>query len=1109
MEEPQSPKKGSVFQMAAENADVRSTDSLSKYLADSYTTTPPELTELFAEIPSLSKLGELIHNVFLSAEIKDLTPEVSQLCEKATRYLINDYKTQKESSEQASKSLGRSKRLVDYAALLAQNPTDITLAKLQIIELQRENQELQQKMDDISNEIKVQQDECEKLFQEKIELTNKLTQQANEHKNDISKLRFEYSQLADSQQNAIDQSKLAEVQITDLKKLLAAANDDSSSHKREVEELKATIASKNQLINKYRQQLKSKDQQFSDFKDQKERETLELSTTLMSQNNLLEDKNNAAMKKLARYIKNQAGQIEILTQANRKATTILDKQNYLLDKYEDELVHSSNVTEDLNRKLADLRDENVMLKDRIETQDQNSNKDNEELVKLRGIVEAACLGLAPAYSVTPDQLPSICHELSGTRIDPETAKNLRALNAICDGLGLFIINLLRTGEANLEFLRENPLKFTSTMKSDIKHEIEKTRLFLGTLSYSDATEDKVMKYLLNPEANFDPDFNSDTQLSAVLTEVLRREREFMSKMFDNLEQVREVLPAFDCKTHELPEALSTYLLQMKPVFKDLLSIISSTLHYHGSLSDIFACLCKYIEETSQILQVMDDEIRPLIKFNGKIVDMPQKLIDVLVEYKDTFDNLDTVSKRELTDATIDFEKKKSLLMRENDGLKDKIGHKDKVINSLQKQLEKLASDLEDSKTSESALTMMTDEASKNNKILSSSKQTLEDTISRLNQENQRLEQLLENKQNNYERRLNELIEKERAIQKQTQEREKKRYEEQINVLEKQVSDLNTRIQEEQLQHMTNERNLKKQAQTFQRNMRRLEQDKLDLSTTVEHLQNEPMSNQIIDDLMQKLSDARIKNKELLCEINRLRNTNTSPQVSTRSINSPSKTVSQSSMSVSDERTFIDKVGEVLDEFIGKEVTWTKQRVHKTVEAMTEHIKNLEQSLDKKQQRTLWSQWAEETLKSLDPKYKGGISDNEMRQKLADYCVASGNRTKMIDMITTLREEKSHLLSQVNSPQKKGTSPAKSDKTPEKSEISTPKSATKSGETKTRDVKIDTEATEDTNNEGKQTFKSWALVGLFVALSRKDNGVSRFEKTPASPPAIRGQFSLLK
>lgn len=1095
MEEPSSPKRGSVFQMAAETADIRSTDALTKYLTDSYTTNPPELADLFVEIPSLAKLGQLIHDVFQSAKVNPMPIEISQLCELGVRHLINDYKTQRENSEQAATSLGKAKRLVDYAALLAQNPSDITLAKLQILELQRENQELATKMEDISNDIKIQQDEYEKLFQEKIDLQNKFILAENMHKNDMSKLRYEYGQLEDSKQSAIDNSKLFEVQITDLKKMLAAASDDSSAHQREIADLKNQIASKNQLINKYRNELKAKDIKFSEFKEAKERETIELSTTLITQNNLLEDKNKDAMRKLARYIKNQGDQIEILTAANRKATMILDKQTDLLDKYEGELEHTNDENEQLNKKVADLRDENVTLKEELEVAAKNSNQDNSELIKLRSIVEQSCTNLAPAFSITPDQLPQMCKELSGTRIDPETAKNLRALNAICDGLSQFIIQLIRTGEANLEFLKEKPIKLSSTVRGDIMHEVEKTRLFLGTLDYSDASEDKVMKYLLNPNENFDLEGNSDVQLSAVLTEALKREREYISKMFGQLERVRDVLPAFDCKTYELADALSSYLLQMQPVFKDLLSIVGSTLHYHGSITDIFACLCKYIEETSSALTVMDEEIRPMINFNGKVVDMPDKLITVLNEYKNRLDNFDSVSKRDLTNAQIDFEKRKAAMERENDGLRDEIRTKEKLVKSLQNQLDKLASDLEETKNSESALEMISSEASKNNKILSTSKQTLEDTISRLSQENNRLESLLSERTQTYEKRVQDLVAKEREMMQMIQEREKKRYEEQQAILERQITDLNNKVQTEQLNHLNAERNLKAQIKKSQSGLRKLEQDKMDMTQTIENMQREPVSNQIIDDLLAKLTDARIKNKELLAEISRLKHISASPTKASPSKTSPSKyspsKSPSSTMTAAEEVSFVEKVGALCNSFIGKDVTWTKQRVLKTVTAMTEHISNLEQTLDKKGMRTKWSQWAEEVLKLVDPKFKGGITDNEMRTRIGDLCVASGNRTKMIDMITTLRAEKAHLMTNGG-------------------ESSMMNSSIKTEEPSNTQESVKTRSLNDSQADSKSmNFKSWALASLFVALTRKDNGVSRNEKIPASPPALKGQLSLLK
>lgn len=1078
MDSPPSPKRGkSRFLMAAEAADLRSNDALTNYLEDSYTKPPPPLVSMFQEVPHLSKLAELIHNLFASAQEKPISTENAVLAEKAICYLIHDYITMKENSAQANQSLGKAKRLVDYAALLAQNPTDITLAKLQILELQRDNQEHTQKIDELCQEIRIHQEENEKMFNEKNQLINELARQANQHKDEISKCKFEYNKLEDARQQATDQTKIDSEEIARLRKLLSDSRDETSSVNREIRELQEQLDAKNARINALRAELKRKEIEFEEFKIKKEKDQQTLSSEFLTQSRIFEDKTNAATKKLARYISNQAKELDTLIEANRRATEVINKQNDLLDRYEESFANAKDNNEMTQQQLLDTLDQLEELRDEHEAQTRAYNQNSQELFKLRDIVERSCSNLAPMLACTPDTLPDACHELGMTRIDPETAATLRTLNASCEGMSRFIVDLLRTGKANLEFLKEKPMKFTSQEKSDILHEVENTRIFLEKCSFADADEEPVVKYMVDPASQFKFEEKDNLPLSNVLAQIIVNLRAFLSKMVDELSTVRKVLPAFDCSDYELPGAVADYVNQLQPVFQQLLNVIASTLHYHGDIKDVFATLCKYIEESSSIIDFLDDNIRPHINFSGKIVDLPQKLLEVLDEYKDIAENVEFTTKKNYNEALIKFDKERATLDRKIDELNDTIVKKERMIQSLNKQLEKLAADLQDANNNNEDLNIQHTEDTKANQVLTMRIQTAEETVERLTKERDRLDQTLNDRTQSYEKRLADALEKERSILGDAAEREKRRYEEQQRLMEAQIKEMSRKLEEykaaaSQVSKLYNEQSLE-----HQKVMRQMHQERLDLTATVEQLQNEPLSNKVIDDLQAKLADARVKNRELLSELERVKSSSRTPRSPMTNLSSFSSSTmpkspqpmksSMSTTSAKDEVMFVSQLGDILRPFIGQDIAWNRPRVLKTVQALMQRINLLEQAKDKKKQKSEWYNWAEETLKAALPKYKGGLTEPELRTQIADICIGSVNRSKLIDMIQILRDEKQSLLEKkANNEQQKADELA--------------------------------------------TMKAFGLAGLFIALTRRQNlNDSRSLKTPPSPPAIRSQISMLK
>ena len=1060
-------KTGSVFRLASGDATIRAYENLNQYINDSYTKPPPELTELFGKVPHLGKLAQLLHSLFATTEEKPLSRKSAELAELSTRHLINEYITQTEMSVKADKSLGNAKSMVDYAALLAQNPTDITLARLQILELQRQIDEQASQLQNVLKENRDLEKENEKLNDEKNKLQNKLNLTINQHKDEISQKRYEYSKLEDNKQIVEDQLKLNKDEISRNSKLIESLKDELEVSNKENEACKERIQQKNQMINALRTELKKKEIELeeTELRNAKDRELL--STSLLTQSRLFEEKSNSAMRKLARHIKQQKSEIDLLSGANHKATDVIGKQNQLLDKYEEQLETEIENNNTLSQELTDMKEENDQLKEELEDARNEINTGNNELYKLREIVESSIANLAPQYMITEDQLPETCKELASTRIDPETAKTLQKLNATAEGLAKFSTDLIRTGKGNLEFLKDSPIRLSQTEKGDILNEMERINAFLETISYAGIEEDKAVSYLVDPQSKFELDDSPETPLSFVLAAIISKLREFLEGMIGELSTVRNVLPAFDCSDYQLPTAVAEYIQQMQPVFQQLLQVIGSTLHYHGDTQDIFQCLCKYIEESSNLINILDEDVRPLINYSGKVTEMGPHLASVVAEMKEIVDNAELVQKRALTEVMIQADKDKAEFERQIDELNDNSKKQEKVNNSLKKQLEQVAADLQIARNQIEDLNVMKQETDKTIEVNSMNIQALNDTLTRLNNENQRLDTTLKERTKAMEIRMQQAVEKERENGELALQRESQKFTLQAEILEKQISDLQKKLQKEKANVQNAVQMYNAQSIEHQTMIKKLEHDKEDLSTTIESVRQEPAKE--IEKLQYKLADAKMKNKELLAEVTRLRQATAANQTQTQTrrsilVNDPSMTSREvSGLDASfakDDSKFVAQLGEILNSFIEADIKWTRGRVLKTVKALVQN-----NGKEQKSKPSVWSSWADELLHKTKRKYIGGISDSEMRQQIGDLTIAAANRTKLIDIIQILRDEKTALLKNSEMPEL---------------------------------------------NVG-QSLKSLSLIALFVSTinaKKECRSPSRYVKTEASQAAVRSNISML-
>ena len=1086
------------------NSGSSSGASLKEYVEATYNSNPPQLVDTVQDFPQLQKLAQLIHEELTAGGEGESGQVDLNVIDQAVRHLFNDFYELKYQQDNQDGNDANAKSFVDYTSLLAQNPSDVNIANLQITELKRQINVLKSDCETYKRERKQANADLDAMIQKNAKLNKEKEDLKTQNLKEITDYQHQVRELEDKLFNNDGQTHQYGETISQLKSQMRSLEDDLEVSRRENAAIKERLEQKNKLINELRMRIKHGDQKYEQLEQEKAESEMTLSSQLITQRSIQDQKTRAALTKLIKHNKKQSKELEAVIEANHRAASVIEKQEQLLDEYTD---RTACYEQDLQTAYEDL---NEMREQMDETNGKNGELTSvlesrtEELTELRSIV-SDCMDIVGAkHSITQEQLPELINELSMQKIDPETEETLEKLTALTDGLTRLVVQLMRDGNGNVTILKEKqePVLKDSNMKLDILNEIAAIRQDLSRITFSSAEEDPVMRYLDGMEKEID--LNEQTQFSAaaVLAAVSQRFREYADYEIGELVKIRQVLP-FVCSDAELPSAVAQYLLELQPVFQKLLDVISKTLHYHGSTEDIFQCLCKYVEETSNMMTELDDLVRPLIGFSGKIVSMPAVIAEALTDMKAQLDQHRKGVSEELTNSMIQSDKEKSQFKRKITELDDLVHRNQSIIDTLQTQLDKTASQLQESQTSMDDLEEKSQATQRTVEQLKESNQALEITKEMLLKDRERMEETMKQRQDAHSQRMEQAVMNERKLSEEEIERQKKKYEEEIQQLSMQISKTTKKLTLERKKSQEKTVLYNELSHRSREDIRRLTEEKNELAAQLE--QTHRLEKKVTK-LRTKLSAERDKSQQLEDTVSRL-SAQASPRASPRSpgyqqqsfqspsqshsfadfpqstqersltqipaspkqsprfsprnipVNSPRSTVidqkspsqisggqnqsfSRASLGSKERQnysyasrdpsefpvsprsrmeldSFIQQIGDELDTFMNRQINWNKQRVLTTVAAIVERIDVLEK--EKKQRGAAtsrlsqlqgeWTTWADQLLAKYGRNYRKGMTENEMRTKIADT-IAMASQKRMLDVIESLREQKQLLLSGV-------------------------------------------------------------------------------------------------
>ena len=1032
------------------NSFLQSDCSLKDFVEATYSKEPPQLEDFFVDFPELTKLAEMIQNELHNGEDGEMDTTTLEL---GIRHLFNEFLNA--NGRNGSQSMS----VVDYSSLLARNPNDANIANLQITELRRQITALKSDLESQKRETKAAQRDLDSMIAKNAKLNKEKEDLKVKQIREVTDLKHEIESIHDQQTAQNDQFRYKNEEIQSMKKQLKDVEDELEISQRENQAYKERLDKKNQQINELRMKIQTGNIQYEELQRAKTESEMTLSSQMIQERGIQENHTRKEITKMVKQNKRQAKELSAVIEANHRAAELIEQHEQTINEFADREITFNEDLESAQEEIAELKQQ---IEDTTTKNDELTSlleSRTEELTELRSVVSDCLDALAPKYSTTAEGLPEVVHELASTRIDPETRKTLGKLQAIVDGLTRFVVQLVRTGNADISLLQnsQKPIVEDGTMKLDILNEVAAIREEISDIAFSSAEEDPVMAFLNGIEENVELNDQEEFSPSSVIAAVCAKCREFTKHEISELVKVRKVLP-FVCSDAELPTAVAEYLLELQPVFQQLLDILSTTLHYHGNTEDIFKCLCKYVEETSNMINELDENVRPLIGFSGKITSIPSVIAEALTDMKQQIDDYSRGVSKEVTQSMIQADKDKSKFKRKIDELNSIVQRNQYVIDTLQTQLDKTSSQLQESQTSCEDVSGRNQDAEKTISELKDTNAALEETKEFLLSERERMEERFMKQQEQHTARLEQAIDNQRKLNEEELERQKKKYENEIQELSVRMAKTAKKLQVEKKRSQEKTDLYNELSRRTSEEIRNLVSEKSDLASQLE------VGNKLqkkVTKLQTKLNDERTRSIELEETISRLsapasprsptgqspfsqhssrpvsreaspkQSPVQSPRQSPRfSATSPkrgdgqsytmSREIAASSEVTSPRRadldSFIQQIGEQLDKFMKKEINWNRKRIVSTITAIVDRISVLEAELKQRntastrvqQLQADWALWADQLLHKYSRNYRSGMTENEMRCKISDV-VGMAQQRKMLDVIDSLREQKKILV----------------------------------------------------------------------------------------------------
>lgn len=939
----------------------RDPNDLSAYINSTYSTIPPELATLVSEYPHLKKMAELlITKLYTFVDHKPSEEEI-QLIDTGFRHLVESSMKIRDASTTSNKLSGN----IDDKRPRANSytPSEISSMKIQLNEIQTQNQVLSNLSQEQQSEFSAMQEEIEDLYKTKNNLNLKISEMKRRHENKLSEKSVEKARLNDQLQDALGKIKLLEEAKESLEKQLEAISEDNNQQSKEYIKIQEKLSEKKEKIGQLKISLRQAELSAEKLQLQNKRLKMEVKTsdgTLSTLDNEKElNKYQKQINRLTKYTEKQTEDISDLTKANHEISDMLETQTRLIQQREKNLLQAQKSIGEYENKINTM-EQHVQ---KLETTNKKNNERLSELVinnsRMDEILKSTAAVLDSSSTIPYEQIPAMCSKIISSRPMNEQTD---ILCGMVDGLTRFITQLIQTEEPNLQLLsKSNPIKNDSSLKADLLQILaknqeyvqevctgfNKVKLFDGILTYNQQTKKMIDEFMVRPT-------NSAYSALVILLVCIQKINNRFENAQKQLNQITSRVPKENASYNDAVEYLKA------------LQLIHQRITNNSQSENPISIFTTLYEDFTNLSFAFDKKLRQQLNFQGELRDFPTYITETVLSLKKESVETKKEANQQIEATKTECESKikeaqtRSTIYEFNDATQMK-------IQELEEKLKKTVEALEDANESRveteeafAAFHQNHSEAQENHRIVV--------------KERDRLMKLLKERAVLYQTRIESALAFERERHETDVKRIERKHIEQQQLLSRQLEAKNKKITSMKEHHKEIIESYESMMKNQQEEMKQLiDQNERLISTIAQG--SHKADEKTIQKLQRKIAELTIqRSKEL----------------------APQK-VLMATKRDNELQVFVQELGKVIDPTTNG---WTRQKILDIISKDKQAVSSDE-----------WNEFAIQTLESIGAKNAKRLDPRHMMKAIKEIISVSSCRYRTLSMIQSLRFQKRILQTQ--------------------------------------------------------------------------------------------------
>ena len=915
--------------------------------------------------------------------------------------------------------------------------------------------------EELRNDIKSLHAENENLFKQNAELLRKISDSRREFDTQILGMKQECEKAEDSVREMQDKLQMSEFSTKRLERQLEDANKDLAAANANLVMTRSKLESKSMKVSTYKQQTQNMTSKLHNVESENEELRLQLGdlmAKLESMSKELEDlepeKVSAereeheriahSLKSITDLCQAQADEIVELQKLRAKSVALIQKQNNLIQAISADLEETKNECTQVRERSIDL----------------------EEKCKTQTIIERD--NLDPIKEMLHEQFGDLetnedvkeCIQKLLSREDGEVyQKNNAVLLNIIENQLRFIGNLAKSGEIQL-FLLSSPeanetLLETQSFKQDIIVEIARCRQFLAEndllpedqIPASNMAALEVNKYNNNEEKTRTQfDIASFATLSA---ELIRRLSESLVDEHNNLiEQINEAASIAGIENNDPVQIAEDIVAKFKTFrqFAKAAHDASEGQFDFNNFDESVGFAGKYIQRCSQVLRALENELRPVINFDGETDEIPAQAALFIKQMMKEIEDMEIESVNDM----------RKQLQEVREELESEKENSTNIISKLETQLQETTNELKDAEDKITGLNRDVTTANQQIEDLKTHRSDLENKLQLLHENYAEIEQdLLKVRQDNetlrnesiarqkkYDERVNNLLEEERTSHVEDVEQIKRKYETRLAKLQKELETKSAKLSEAKaaLKQLISEYDAAFRKQKEATAALRLQNQTL-ITRLSEPVSNVSKKSNREEALQSEIKGLQAEKQVLLARIEQLtsgieeaqaaRDNYWQSQMALRENEVEQSKKEAKEAALESHTNFVYKLCEIVEQFAPRDFESTEEEALAIVKDISDRLSAAQSELDalkkrpatpKKEEKLTeqvsravaalksvaeWEKWARNiiiTLANEEPP----SAPNQMRKKIGDLAIA-GVAGESSRVISSLRSQKQFLL----------------------------------------------------------------------------------------------------